>query len=192
MSTIELDHHALSIRLRLAVADRTDQPPAAVYCIQPRNEEIELVTLPGLNYMLDSLTSEGTDLASALDEMAAAERTCPLDHSTPEHGGLAGIALRVRGTCVRADAPPEYLALLAALHAAGADLTGMPGTMRVASCLAVCADGTAHHTVWAEDEPAPNWAIEKSGDESFGTGPTRDALERLWAATVHRAELRLT
>jgi hypothetical protein len=188
MSTIELDHHALSIRLRLAVAERTDQPPAVVYCIQPRNEGIELVTMPGLNWMLDSLTGEGADLSSALAEMAAAEYSCPLDHSAPEHGGLAGIALRLRGTGVSTDAPPEYLAFLAALHTTGADLSGMPGTMRVHSCLAICADGTAHHTVWLEDEPDPYWAIERPGDEPHGTGPTRDALERLWAATAHCGE----
>lgn len=188
MSTIELDHHAISARLRLAVADRADQPPAVLYCIQPCRGGVEMVPVPGLNWMLDGLTGKGAALSTALDAMADWERDCPIDHSAPEYGGLIGLALRTRGMGVSTDAPPEYLALLAAAHAAGADLTGMPGTMRVHSGIAVCLDGTVHHAVWTDDDPDPQWAIEKPGDEPFEIGPAREALERLWAATVYRAD----
>lgn len=188
MSTTELDHHAISICLRLTVAERTDQPPAVLYSIQHRHDDIEMSPLAALNWMLDSLAEEGADLSTALETLAEWERGCPLDHSTPECGSLAGLALRVRGTGVSADAPPEYLALLAAAHAAGADLTGMPGTMRVHSGIAVCVDGTTHHTIWTEGELDPKWVIEKPGDEPFSLGPIRDALERLWAASVHRGK----
>lgn len=186
MSTTELDHHAISACLRLTVAERTDQPPAVLYSIQHGHDDIELSPLAGLNWMLDSLAQEGTDLSVALETLAEWERACPLDHSTPECGGLAGLALRVRGTGVSADAPPGYLALLAAAYAAGADVTGMPGTMRVHSGIAVCIDGTTHHAIWTEGEPAPKWVIEKPGDEPFSLGPVREALERLWKASVHR------
>jgi hypothetical protein len=190
MSTTELDHHALSIQLRLAVADRAEQPSAVLYGIQSRGTE--LVSMPGLNWMLDGLTGEGIPLSAALTALAEWEHGCPLDHTQPEYGGLAGLALRSRGTGVSTDAPPEYLTLLATLHASGADLTGMPDTMRVHSGLAVCDDGTVHHAVWTDDDPDPKWAVEKPGDEPYGVGPVREALERLWAATVHRGECEST